>query len=72
MSDLNGITVITEPTREFLNQRQLVDYRSKREACLKWLLTFGKNPEKVEGYARTHTSPFIARCHYPIRRISFR
>ena len=52
MTDLNGITVVTEPSQECLNQRQVVDYRSKRESCLKWLLTFGKDPDRVDGYAR--------------------
>ncbi|WP_251328495.1 hypothetical protein [Haloplanus pelagicus] len=51
MTDLDGITVVTEPSEESLNERQLSDYRSQREDCLKWLLTFGKNPDKVEGYA---------------------
>jgi len=53
MTDPDGIRVVTEPSREFLKQRQVVDYRSKRESCLKWLMTFGKDPEKAEGYART-------------------
>ncbi|MHB9286436.1 tyrosine-type recombinase/integrase [Halobacteriales archaeon Cl-PHB] len=57
MTDLDDITVVTEPSREFLNQRQLVDYRSRREACLRWLLTYGKDPETVEGYARTTVKP---------------
>jgi hypothetical protein len=51
MTDLDGITVVTEPSEESLNERQLSDYRSQREDCLKWLLTFGKNPDMVEGYA---------------------
>lgn len=50
---LEGITVVTEPTEEQLNQRQLVDYRSQREQCLEWLLTFGKNPAKAVGYAHS-------------------
>ncbi|ELY95118.1 XerC/D-like integrase [Natrialba hulunbeirensis JCM 10989] len=51
MTDLDGISVVTEPCEELLNERQLSDYRSQREDCLKWLLTFGKNPDKVNGYA---------------------
>jgi len=61
MTDLDGIRMVTEPSREYLNERQLVDYRSKREACLNWLLTFGKDPEKVEGYARTTVKARAAR-----------
>ncbi|AUX09830.1 integrase/recombinase XerD [Halalkaliarchaeum desulfuricum] len=50
------ITVITEPVRNQLTDRQLLDYRTEREDCLDWLLTFGKNPEKAEGYAVTTVS----------------
>ena len=53
MASLEDIRVVTGPSKSQLNERQLLDYRSQREACLKWLLTFGKNPEKVEGYAHT-------------------
>jgi len=53
MTDLEDITVVPGPTEERLNERQLVDYRSQRESCLDWLLHFGKNPKKAEGYART-------------------
>lgn len=53
MTDLDGITVVLGPSEEFLNDRQLVDYRSHREACLQWLLTFGKDPDEVDGYARS-------------------
>lgn len=45
------LRVVTEPSKEWLNERQLVDYRQQRENCLEWLLTFGKNPDRVEGYA---------------------
>lgn len=53
MTDLDGITVIPGPSEAALNERQLVDYRSQREACLRWLLTFGKDPNEVDGYARS-------------------
>ena len=45
------ITLITEPTREQLTERQLLDYRTEREDSLDWLLKFGKNPDRAEGYA---------------------
>nr|WP_233204263.1 hypothetical protein [Halegenticoccus soli] len=48
---LEGISVVPEPSEAVLNQRQLIDYRSQREQCLEWLLTFGKEPERAEGYA---------------------
>lgn len=48
---LEGISVVTEPSKKQLNERQLIDYRSEREQCLEWLLTFGKDPSRAEGYA---------------------
>lgn len=50
---LHGITVLTEPTAELLNERQRIDFHTTRENCLKWLLAFGKNPGKADGYARS-------------------
>jgi len=50
---LDGITVVTEPAAELLNERQRIDYRSQREQCLEWLLAFGKDPKKADGYAHT-------------------
>ncbi|MFC7074235.1 tyrosine-type recombinase/integrase [Halovenus rubra] len=51
MTELDGITVVTEPSEKILNNRQLSDYEHQRKDCLEWLLTFGKNPDKVDGYA---------------------
>lgn len=51
MSGLDDLPVVTEPSESYLNQRQLLDYRSEREDCLQWLLAFGKNPDRAEGYA---------------------
>jgi hypothetical protein len=48
---LQGVTVITEPTADLLNERQQIDFRNHREQCLEWLLGFGKNPKKADGYA---------------------
>lgn len=53
----DNVTVITEPVEERLNHRQLVDYRSEREDCLSWLLAFGKDPEKADGYALGTVKP---------------
>ena len=52
----DDITLIPNNTEELLNERQFLDYRSEREHCLDWLLTFGKEPEKAEGYAKTTVS----------------
>jgi site-specific recombinase XerD len=51
MSQIDELTLVPQPTKDDLNKRQLLDYRSQREDCLEWLLTVGKNPEKAEGYA---------------------
>ena len=51
------ITVVTQPAAATLNQKQLVDYRDERESCLKWLLTFGKEPRKANGYALGTVKP---------------
>jgi site-specific recombinase XerD len=50
---LDEIKLVTNPSENRLNERQYLDYRSEREHCLDWLLTFGKEPEKAEGYATT-------------------
>jgi len=57
MSLPESITVVTEPAAEYLNQKQLLDYRSEREDCLSWLLTFGKEPKKANGYALGTVKP---------------
>ena len=61
MVDLSGINVVTAKSRAFLNERQTIDYQTQREACLNWLLTYGKNPERFEGYALGTVKPRSAR-----------
>lgn len=61
---LDEVTIVTEPSEEFLSDRQVADYRSEREACIRWLLAFGKNPDKVEGYATTTVSNRAHRMDY--------
>lgn len=51
MNPLEDIAVVPEPSEKLLNQRQPFDYRTERENCLEWLLAFGKDPERAEGYA---------------------
>lgn len=53
MNSLDGIILVPEPSEKRLNGRQYLDYRSTREQCLEWLLTFAKDPEKAAGYARS-------------------
>jgi len=53
---LDDIKLVTEPSEKLLNERQYLDYRSEREHCLDWLLTFGKDPETADGYAKTTVS----------------
>lgn len=45
------LTLVTEPSEAVLNERERLDYRHQREACLQWLLTWGKIPDQAEGYA---------------------
>lgn len=48
---LDDLPVVTSCSEDYLNPRQLEDYRSQREECFTWLLTFGKDPKKADGYA---------------------
>lgn len=48
---LDDISVLPNPSEKRLNTRQIDDYRSEREDCLRWLLAFGKDPETADGYA---------------------
>lgn len=56
-TDLEELTPVPEPSKAFLNQRQVIDYEEHRKQLLTWLLTFGKEPEKVEGYALETVKP---------------
>jgi integrase len=51
MSGVEDVTLVPEPSEEYLGERQLFDYREHRKKCIKWLLGIGKNPDKAEGYA---------------------
>lgn len=55
--NLDEYPVVTEPSESYLNQRQLLDYRSEREECLRWLFAYGKNPDKAQGYAEGTIKP---------------
>lgn len=60
MTNLDEYPVVTSSDEEYLNQRQLLDYRTEREDCLRWLLTFGKKPDEAVGYAKGTVKP---RCY---------
>lgn len=51
MTDLDDYPVVPDVTKEYLNPRQLLDYRAEREDCLRWLLVYGKEPEQAVDYA---------------------
>jgi integrase len=61
MVNLDDLTIVPEPDEQRLNSRQLSDYRAEREACLDWLLTFGKDPDRAEGYALGTVDPRASR-----------
>ncbi|MFC5278888.1 tyrosine-type recombinase/integrase [Halorubrum rubrum] len=48
---VENIVVIPEKSRNYLNNRQSLDYRSHRKQLIKWAITLGKDTEKAEGYA---------------------
>jgi len=57
MVDLDGITLVTEPAAEMLNQRQQLDYEAIRKDCLEWLLVFGLDQKRGDGYAYQTVKP---------------
>lgn len=55
--NLDEYPIVTENSESYLNQRQLLDYRAEREECLRWLLAYGKDPDKAKGYAKGTIKP---------------
>lgn len=55
MSLPDDVPLVINPDREYLNARQLEDYRQHRENVLEWLYAKGKNPDRQEGYSHTVT-----------------
>lgn len=45
------ISIVPQPNREQLNEKEEVDYYEYRKSFLSWLLQFGKNPQKAKGYS---------------------
>jgi len=54
--------VVPKANEQYLNEKELVDYRSHREKFIKWLLTFGKSPEEVKGYSEDTAERTAYRC----------
>lgn len=48
-----GIPLVTDDAQDYLNPRQEIAYREHRRELAEWLLTFGKDPDKVEGYSQS-------------------
>jgi len=48
-----GAPIISMETQQELSEKQLLDFRSHKRDILRWLATFGKNPDKGEGYSDT-------------------
>jgi len=48
---IDGISLVPQPSRDRLNERQIIDYRNHRKEMVKWLLNLGKDPSKAKGYA---------------------
>ena len=61
VNELEELPVVAETSTEYLNPRQQLDYRNEREACLEWLLTFGKRPDQAGGYALGTLKPGVYR-----------
>ena len=49
--NIDGIVLVPEDSENFLNQRQLADYKEHRKTLIEWMLHLGKDPERAEGYA---------------------
>ena len=47
----DDVPLLTEPSEKRLSERQRADYRMHRKDVLEWVATFGKDPDRVEGYS---------------------
>lgn len=54
--------IIPEKNQEYLSEKQLVDYRDRRRKFIEWMLVFGKDPKKVEGYSEDTVRRTAYRC----------
>lgn len=46
-----SIVIVPRDNQEMLSEKQQVDYHDYREKFLNWLLHFGKNPDRANGYS---------------------
>ena len=51
----DDVPLVIEPDKEYLNRRQLEDYRQHRQEVLEWLWTVGKDSERNDGYSKSVT-----------------
>jgi len=50
---VEGIVLVPEPSCEYLNDHQLVNYRDHCRKFVKWALNMGKDPKHADGYAHS-------------------
>lgn len=50
---VDGIVLVTEDAKEYLNPKQEITYREHRRELAEWMLSLGKDPSKAEGYSHT-------------------
>jgi hypothetical protein len=53
--EINDIPVVNGPTRNALEERQIVDYTEHQRCLLKWSIHVGKTPEKAGRYTDSRT-----------------
>ena len=46
-----NVVLLSDPSDEYLNERQRIAYKGHRKKLAKWLLREGKDPESLKGYA---------------------
>lgn len=54
--------LVPELNENFLGAKQRVDYENHRRNFVEWLAVFGKDPERVQGYARETVDRTARRC----------
>lgn len=69
VDSINGITVVPKPTRERLNQRQVIDYRGYRQDFIEWMHHFGKDPDRAKGYALSTVNRRACDCDLFMRHV---
>jgi len=58
---LHDATIGSEQSEQMVNERELTDYRSDKRDLLDWMFSFGKNPDRPEGDAKSTVSQSIYR-----------